>query len=129
MVATSTTITFIQMNIKKPPHAGGFFYSQTLYPCYLKTNLSAIDFMTKIIFQFDESHFIAYRLKLLLLFKEGNVAMNVLIFLLIISLTVAICFLCAYIWSVKTGQFDDDYSPAHRILFDDTIENKKNEKK
>ena len=26
---------------------------------------------------------------------------------------------------LMTSEFDDDYSPAHRILFDDTIENKK----
>ncbi len=49
--------------------------------------------------------------------------MNVIIFLLIISLTVALSFLAAYIWSVKTGQFDDDYSPAQRILFDDEMTN------
>lgn len=49
--------------------------------------------------------------------------MSVIIFLLIISLSVAMCFLGAYIWSVKTGQFDDDYSPAQRIFFDDTIKN------
>lgn len=45
--------------------------------------------------------------------------MNVIIFLLITSLTAAICFLVAYIWSVRSGQFDDNYSPAQRILFDD----------
>ncbi|GBL34727.1 hypothetical protein EMGBS15_03220 [Filimonas sp.] len=55
--------------------------------------------------------------------------MNVIIFLLVVSLTVALCFLGAYIWSVKTGQFDDDYSPAHRILFDDTIDQVKTENK
>ena len=49
--------------------------------------------------------------------------MNVLIFLLVVSLLVAICFLVAYIWSVKSGQFDDDYSPAQRILFEDQIKN------
>jgi len=55
--------------------------------------------------------------------------MNVIIFLLIVSLSVAVCFLGAYIWSVKNGQFDDDYSPAHRILFDDTIDKNKKEHK
>lgn len=45
--------------------------------------------------------------------------MKVIILLLTISLTVAISFLLAYLWSVKNGQFDDDYSPAHRIFFED----------
>lgn len=45
--------------------------------------------------------------------------MSVIIILLCVSLTVAIFFLVAFIWSVKDGQYDDDYSPAHRMLFDD----------
>ncbi len=53
--------------------------------------------------------------------------MNAIILLLIASLVVAIGFLVAYIWSAKSGQFDDNYSPAHRILFEDSInETKKN---
>lgn len=34
------------------------------------------------------------------------------------SLTVGLIFLIAFIWSVKTGQMDDTYSPAHKVLFD-----------
>jgi cbb3-type cytochrome oxidase maturation protein len=45
--------------------------------------------------------------------------MSVIVILLGISLLVAVGFLAAFIWSVKNGQFDDDFSPAHRILFDD----------
>ncbi len=45
--------------------------------------------------------------------------MNIIVLLLSVSLTVAICFLLAFVWGVKGGQFDDDYSPAHRIFFDD----------
>lgn len=45
--------------------------------------------------------------------------MTVIIVLLSLSLLVAIIFLVAYLWSVKSGQFDDDFSPAQRILFDD----------
>lgn len=36
------------------------------------------------------------------------------------SLTLAIGFLIAFIWSVKSGQMEDDYTPSVRILFDDT---------
>lgn len=39
--------------------------------------------------------------------------------LLSVSLCVALCFLGFYIWSIKTHQFEDDYSPAHRIFFED----------
>jgi cbb3-type cytochrome oxidase maturation protein len=45
--------------------------------------------------------------------------MSVIIVLLIASVSVAIVFLVAFLWSVKSGQFEDDYSPASRILFDD----------
>ena len=44
--------------------------------------------------------------------------------MLIGSLLIAGGFLLAFLWCVKDGQFEDDYSPAHRILFDDTIKNK-----
>ncbi len=44
----------------------------------------------------------------------------VVIFILIgLSLIVALIFLFLYIWSVKNGQYDDDYTPSVRILFDD----------
>ncbi len=51
--------------------------------------------------------------------------MKVIILLLAVSLTVAICFLVAFIWGAQTGQFDDTFSPANKILFD----NKKQEQK
>ena len=34
------------------------------------------------------------------------------------SLIVALGFLIAFLWSVKKGQYDDDYTPSVRILFD-----------
>jgi cbb3-type cytochrome oxidase maturation protein len=37
-----------------------------------------------------------------------------------ISILVAGSFLIAFLWSVKTGQYDDDYTPSIRMLFDDT---------
>ena len=45
--------------------------------------------------------------------------MSVIVVLLLASISVASLFLAAFIWSVKKGQFDDDYSPPRRILFDD----------
>jgi cbb3-type cytochrome oxidase maturation protein len=31
----------------------------------------------------------------------------------------AIGFLLAFVWTVKSGQMEDDYTPSVRILFDD----------
>lgn len=45
--------------------------------------------------------------------------MGVLILLIIASLLVALGFLFAFLWSVRSGQYDDDYTPSVRILFDD----------
>jgi cbb3-type cytochrome oxidase maturation protein len=45
--------------------------------------------------------------------------MSVIIILLAASIAVAALFLAAFLWGVKSGQFEDDYSPASRILFDD----------
>lgn len=47
--------------------------------------------------------------------------MSVLIVLVIISVIVAGGFLAAFIWSVKKGQYDDDYTPSVRMLFDDQV--------
>ena len=45
--------------------------------------------------------------------------MSVIIILLIASISGAAVFLTAFLWGVKSGQFEDDYSPPSRILFDD----------
>ncbi len=45
--------------------------------------------------------------------------MSVVFLLVIISLVVALAFLAAFIWAVKTKQYEDDYSPSVRILFED----------
>jgi cbb3-type cytochrome oxidase maturation protein len=45
--------------------------------------------------------------------------MKIMIGLIGLSLIVALGFLAAFIWAVKSGQMDDDYTPSIRILFDD----------
>jgi cbb3-type cytochrome oxidase maturation protein len=45
--------------------------------------------------------------------------MNIVIVLIAASLTIAIGFLIAFIWAVKSGQFEDRFTPSVRILFDD----------
>lgn len=49
--------------------------------------------------------------------------MEIIILLIAISLTIAVFFLGAFIWNMKSGQYDDTYGPSVRMLFED----KKNE--
>jgi cbb3-type cytochrome oxidase maturation protein len=41
--------------------------------------------------------------------------------LITISIIVAVFFLYAFIKAVKGGQYDDDYTPSVRMLFDDEL--------
>ena len=45
--------------------------------------------------------------------------MNVILLLIVLSILVAGGFLVAFFWAVRSGQYDDDYTPSVRILFDD----------
>ena len=44
--------------------------------------------------------------------------MSVIVVLIGFSLIVASGFLIAFLWAVKSGQYDDDVSPSIRILYD-----------
>jgi cbb3-type cytochrome oxidase maturation protein len=46
--------------------------------------------------------------------------MSVMYVLIGCSLLLAFAALGAFIWTVKSGQMDDDYTPSIRILFEDT---------
>ena len=46
--------------------------------------------------------------------------------MLTVSLVIALIFLASFIWAAKTDQFEDDYSPSVRILFDDEVKNETN---
>jgi len=50
--------------------------------------------------------------------------MNIIFGLIMISLLVALGFLFSFFWAVKSGQYEDDTTPAMRIL----LEDKKQEK-
>ena len=45
--------------------------------------------------------------------------MNIFYLLIGVSLLAALIFLGAFIWAVRNGQFDDNETPAIRILFDE----------
>lgn len=54
--------------------------------------------------------------------------MSVIIVLIIIGVVVATGFLAAFLWAVRSGQYDDTVSPSVRMLFDEK-KDKKNKKK
>jgi cbb3-type cytochrome oxidase maturation protein len=54
--------------------------------------------------------------------------MSVLYLLILAALFVAIGFLLAFIWAVRTGQFDDIHTPSIRILLDEEDQASSNEK-
>jgi cbb3-type cytochrome oxidase maturation protein len=47
--------------------------------------------------------------------------MSVVVVLIGFSLLVAAGFLFAFIWAVKSGQYDDRYTPSVRILFENEL--------
>ncbi len=47
--------------------------------------------------------------------------MSVIYVLLTISIIVAVVFFIAFIISVKSGQYDDSYTPSVRMLFEDEL--------
>ena len=49
--------------------------------------------------------------------------------LIIASLFIAILFFILFVKSVKTGQYDDVYTPSVRMLFDDELVEKKSSSK
>lgn len=48
--------------------------------------------------------------------------MSVIYLLIAVSIFIAIGFFIAFIVAVKSGQYDDDYTPSVRMLFDDEID-------
>lgn len=53
--------------------------------------------------------------------KELFIDMIIIVILIGISLAIALVFLGLFCWSMKTGQYDDTYTPSVRMLFDDKI--------
>ncbi|MFV0564792.1 MAG: cbb3-type cytochrome oxidase assembly protein CcoS [Flavobacteriaceae bacterium] len=54
--------------------------------------------------------------------------MSVIYILLTISVLVAVCFFAAFVWAVKKGQYDDNYTPSVRMLFEDELVKEKSKK-
>ena len=45
--------------------------------------------------------------------------MTIILFLLVVSLGIAACGLAFFMWSLRTGQYEDLDGAANRILFDE----------
>lgn len=52
--------------------------------------------------------------------------MGIIYLMLIVSLIIALFFLVSFFWAAKSGQYDDDYTPSVRILFEDEIKSNAN---
>lgn len=50
--------------------------------------------------------------------------MAIIVLLISISLIIAVGFLISFLWNMKSGQYDDTYSPSVRMLFDDKVNTK-----
>lgn len=55
--------------------------------------------------------------------------MSVIYVLLSISVGVALVFFAAFILTVKSGQYDDSYTPSIRMLFEDELVKNSDESK
>lgn len=54
------------------------------------------------------------------LFTDHTIyAMTIIVLLISISLGIALIFLGVFLWSMKSGQYDDTYTPSVRMLFDE----------
>ena len=51
--------------------------------------------------------------------------MSVIYLLISVSIVVAVIFFIAFITAVRKGQYDDDYTPSVRMLFDDELKTTK----
>ena len=51
--------------------------------------------------------------------------MGIIVLLIGISLTIAVLFLLVFYWSMKSGQYDDTYTPSIRMLYEEKKKKKK----
>jgi cbb3-type cytochrome oxidase maturation protein len=50
--------------------------------------------------------------------NEPYINMAIIVLMIGISLTIAVVFLVVFFWNMKSGQYDDTYTPSVRMLFD-----------
>ncbi len=47
--------------------------------------------------------------------------MQIIYLLIGVSFSIALFFLASFFWATKSGQFEDDYTPSVRMLFEDEV--------
>ncbi len=52
--------------------------------------------------------------------------MTIIIILICVSLSIALLFLLLFLWSVRSGQYEDVYTPSVRMLFEEKKKVEKN---
>lgn len=55
--------------------------------------------------------------------------MSIIYMLLTISIIVAVVFFVAFVISIRSGQYDDTYTPSIRMLFEDELVDEDKEQK
>lgn len=55
--------------------------------------------------------------------------MQIIFLTIAVSFILAAVFLAVFLWSAKSGQYDDLVTPGHRMLIDETNSEKKDGKK
>lgn len=55
--------------------------------------------------------------------------MSAILFLIPISVAIAAAFLTAFIWAVRSGQFEDTFTPSIRVLTEESNESPDNSKR
>lgn len=53
--------------------------------------------------------------------SKFSIVMRIVLFLIILSLIMALGFLLAFFWAVKNGQYEDEYTPSIRPLIEDDM--------
>jgi len=53
--------------------------------------------------------------------------MSAIFILIALSLVVAVGFLASFLWAVRSGQYEDDYTPSVRMLFDESDPKNRNQ--
>lgn len=55
--------------------------------------------------------------------------MGIIVILILISISIALLFLSIFYWTMKSGQYDDTYTPSVRMLFEDKKKEQKEREK
>lgn len=55
--------------------------------------------------------------------------MGIIYLMIGVSFSIALFFLVSFFWATKDGQFEDDYTPSVRMLFEDELEQEETNQK